>query len=91
MDAVLGYIAEIGLNAVKDQIKDASMKAVACERLTKYLKNQRKLNFNCTMEEEIDFEGLSNYICNDLIEDVKLRLFEDKGARENAHKAIDYP
>lgn len=89
MSILLEYITEIGLDAVKDKIKDASMEAAARTRLTEYLEKQHKLNFNCTQEEEIDFEGLANYIRQELIEDVKVRLFaSSKEERDNAHKTI---
>lgn len=82
-------ITEIGLAAAKSKIKDASIEAAAREKLTQYLETQHKLNFNCTQEEEIDFESLSNYIRNELIEDVRVRLFDpDTDARRNAHKTI---
>lgn len=88
MDVVLGFITDIGLSAVKDKIKGAAMEAVARKRLMEFLERQHKLNFNCTMEEEIDFGGLSIYICNDLIEDIKLRFFGNREERDDAHKTI---
>lgn len=88
MSDIRAYIAEIGLNAVKDKIKDKLMEAEARKKLDEFLQRQDKLNFNCTREEEIDFEGLADYIRRDLIDDVKDRLFGDKSARGIAHKSI---
>lgn len=36
-------------------------------RLTDYLSWQRKLNYDITKDEEIDFEALANYIKTELI------------------------
>lgn len=86
---LLGYIVEIGLDVVKDKIKDFSMETAARTRLTEYLEKQQKLNFNCTKEEEIDFEGLADYIRHNLIEDVRQRLFaSSKAERDSAYKTI---
>ena len=42
------------------------------------LKKQSSLNFYALLEEEIDFEGLSDYIRGNMIEDIKLRCFGNK-------------
>lgn len=47
-----------------------------------------KYNINCPLEEEIDFEGLAGYICGDLMDDVKLRLFGTKKERGAARQTI---
>lgn len=88
MDFILDHIAQIGIDAVKDRIKDSIMETEAKKRLTEFLKRQKKSCFNCTVDEEMDFEGLFNYIQYDLIEDVKRRLFGDKMTRSLAYKTI---
>ena len=88
MDVILGYIANIGLDAIREKIKDPVVETVAKARLDDFLKRQQKLNFNCTREEEVDFERLSNYIRSDMIEDVKDRFFGDKSTRKNAYNNI---
>lgn len=82
------YIANIGLDAIKDKIKDPIMEIAVKKRLDEFLEKQEKLNFNCSLEEEVDFESLANYIRNDLIEDVKIRFFGDKEARGIAYHNI---
>lgn len=88
MNFILEHILEIGLDAGKDKIKGTHMETEARKRLEKFLEGQQKLNFNCTMEEEIDFASLADYIRHDLINDVKKRLFGDKKTRGIAHKTI---
>lgn len=87
-DIIRGYIAEIGFDAVKDRIKDVKMEAATRERIENFLQQQQKLNFKCTIEEELDFEGLSAYIRNDLMTDVKLRLFGTLKERGQARRTI---
>ncbi|MFI3214092.1 MAG: hypothetical protein R3Y24_12235 [Eubacteriales bacterium] len=88
MDVILGYIANIGLDAIKEKIKDPVMEAAVRARLDDFLKRQQQLNFNCTREEEIDFERLSDYIRSDMIDDVKDRFFGDKSTRRSAYNNI---
>lgn len=44
-------------------------------RITDFDKVVASLNFYALLEEEIDFEGLSDYIRGKMIEDIKLRCF----------------
>ena len=58
MNVVIEYIAEIGLDAVKDKINNQKVEIAVRNRIKDYLQCQEKLNFSCTREEEIDFEEL---------------------------------
>ena len=42
MDFILDHIAQIGIDAVKDSIKDSIMEIEAKKRLTEFLKRQKK-------------------------------------------------
>lgn len=95
MGIVVDYLSNIGLEVVRDRIKDSAMETAARNRLREYLARQNKINKVCTREEEIDFEGLAKYILEDLIEDVKIRLFGGIAERARARdtilkKAISY-
>lgn len=59
---IIDYIVGIGLDAVKDKIHDESEEQILRDRLKNFIERQLKINFHCTLEEEIDFGGLSNYI-----------------------------
>lgn len=85
---LIDYIVGIGLDAVKDKIHDGAEEQILRDRLKSYIERQAKINFHCTLEEEIDFGGLSNYIQNDLITDVQSCLFGDKKERGMARKII---
>lgn len=88
MTAVLGHIAKIGLDATKDRLKGKYDENAARAKLVDYIQRQREYNFDCRREEEIDFEGLAEYIQRDLIEDVKIRLFGNPRERGIARQTI---
>lgn len=88
MSIVVEYLGNIGLEVVRDRIKDSAMETAARDRLRDYLARQKRINEVCTREEEIDFEGLAKYILEDLIEDVKIRLFGGIAERARARNAI---
>ena len=95
MGIVVEYLGNIGLEVVRDRIKDSAMETAARDRLRGYLARQSKINEVCTREEEIDFERLANYIQEELIEDVKVRLFGEPEERARSRdtilsKAISY-
>ena len=87
-DTVLGFIADIGLDAAKERFKIKQDELKAREKLTDYLARQQKYNFNCSLEEEIDFEGLAEYIRGNLMDDVKTRLFGTRKERGIARQSI---
>lgn len=81
-------VVDIGVSVVKDKIKNAHEEAQIRRRLHDYLDRQHKYNFNCTHEEEIDFQELAEYICGDLLEEVKLRLLGNVFERTRARQFI---
>ena len=88
MGIVVDYLSNIGLEVVRDHIKDSAMESAARDRLRSYLTRQHKINEVCTREEEIDFERLANYIQEELIEDVKVRFFGKSEERARARQTI---
>ena len=87
-EKVIGVIADIGIDVAKKHFKKTLLDAEAKEKLSDYLAQQKKYNFNCSLDEEIDFEGLAEYIRNDLMDDVEARLFGNKRERRIAREAI---
>lgn len=85
---IIDYIVGIGLDAVKDKISDEAEEQILRDRLKGYIEKQKKINFDCTLAEEIDFHELSNYIQSDLITDVQSRLFGDRKERGIARMII---
>ena len=85
---IIECITSLGLEVIKEKlITDMEFKIVQ-QKLEKYIRRQRKINWNCTLQEEIDFGGLTQYIKTELIEDVQLRLFGDREERSKARNEI---
>lgn len=82
------YVLDIGVDAVKDKIKDARENAEIRRKLNGFLDRQHRYNLNCSLEEEIDFQGIAEYIRGDLLEDVKRRLFGNVVERRLARQSI---
>lgn len=85
-----GYdiILELGLDVIKDKIKSAKDQRQIREKLDVFLSRKLQENWICTREEEIDFEGLVDYIRGNLLEEVKVRLFGEKEERNSARLRI---
>lgn len=82
------YIVEIGLDAVKDRITNEAERNILQEKLENFIIRQKKYNYQCTLQEELDFAGLAEYIRTDLIEDIQLRLFGNNKERGHARNNI---
>lgn len=82
------YVVELGLDVAKDKILEEKNNYVLRTRLEKYIEQQLKINDYSGREEELDFEGLVNYIREDLIEDVQRRIFGTCQERRIARETI---
>lgn len=87
-EKAFGFIADIGLEAAEERYKLRRDEVQAREKLVDYLARQKEYNFGCSLEEEIDFEGLAEYIRGNLMDDVKRRLFGTRQERESARQTI---
>lgn len=85
---VIDYVVSLGLEAVKDKIQTKHESRQVCDRLEAFILRQKKINWNCTREEEIDFGGLIEYIRTNFLEDVQMRLFGNKKERGIARNTI---
>lgn len=70
------YVAGLGLDACKDRIKVRIDEIRLKSALIAYIERQRKYNDICTIAEEIDFQGLVEYISSNLIDDTGTRVFD---------------
>ena len=82
------YLVTLGFDVVKDNLKNKSYEKQLRDRLDNFIERQLKHNELCSVEEEIDFEGLANYLGGNLKEDIKKRLFGEIHERDSAHKTI---
>jgi len=85
---LIDYIVGIGLDAVKDRVIALEEQQAVRDKLKAFLERQSKLNESCTLEEELDFGGLTKYIRDELIGDVRIRLFGETDERHAARTAI---
>lgn len=72
---LIDYVTTIGLDAIKDKVSDAHEQNVIRGAIKQYVESQEKFNYRSALEEEIDFQGLTDYICGGLHNDVHQRLF----------------
>lgn len=89
---ILESIADIGVSALESHVEQTIEKAEIRSKLEQYIERQQKYNFNCTVEEEIDFEGLAEYIKGSLIDDVERRyLARNKNVLKRARQLLTKP
>lgn len=86
---VLDHIVELGFDAGMKQfgskINDDKLKA----SLAQYISTQTKYNEICSLSEEIDFQGLTDYIKQKFLSSVDIRLFSpSKKARGSARQTL---
>lgn len=85
---IIDYIVEIGLDAIKNKSMTIKQQQEIKYRIKGFIEQQNEINISCTVDEELDFEGLTNYIRSDLLEDVQVLLFETSKDRESAWKTV---
>lgn len=96
MSYLIDYIAELGLDAGKDFLSEKYSQKELKKKIKEYVKRQSNIHELSSLTEEIDFEGLAEYMKSDLLEDIQKRLFsvkknERKAAREQIfQKSILY-
>lgn len=95
MGILIDFGIELGLDIIKDRILDKRQKTRLIERLEEYLNHQRKMNVTVYLDEEIDFQGLANYIRRNAISDMKQIIFAEslqarKEARVSFQKKASY-
>lgn len=83
------YLASLGLDAAKQHFVDKIDEKKLKESLTSYIKEQKKYNEICTIDEECDFKGLIEYISKNMLDDVERRFFSlNSKERGKAHNYI---
>ena len=75
LETIAEYVAGLGLAAAKNHFSGRLDEKKLRDALTSYIERQQKYNKLCTLVEEIDFQGLVEYVNNDLIEKASTRIF----------------
>lgn len=70
-ECITSLAAEAGINSYKKSVDERSLRL----EIKKHLESQRKFNEVCMLSEEIDFEGLINFLMNTCIEDFENCIF----------------
>lgn len=73
---VAEYVAVLGLDAVKERVHKKFDEKKLREELISYIERQRKYNEMCSLAEEIDFQGLVEYIQDSLLDQTGVRIFD---------------
>lgn len=83
------YIAGLGLDAAKQHMESKIDEHKLKYALKEYIESERKYNDLCTMAEECDFQGIVEYITQELLADVENRFFAvSVNDRRKAHEEI---
>ncbi len=88
-------IVEIGFEAIKSKVISYENKKEIKQRLKSFIERQHQANMDCTLEEEVDFAKLADYICTEFPRDVNMWLFGGRRERKKAQdiiikKAVSY-
>lgn len=83
------YLTDLGIEATKDNVKNKLDEKKLRESLIAYIESQQKYNEMCSLAEEIDFQGLIDYIKNNLIDATGTRFFDpNRNKRGQARQQI---
>lgn len=82
------HFLKLGCNFVKNKISDVKKLYDIRQKLNEFLDKKMKENYSCSLEEELDFEGLVEYINDNFLDDMERRLFGNLNERRAAHKSI---
>ncbi len=82
-------LASLGVDAGKNYVKGIIDEKKLKASLMSYIERQKKYNEICSLAEEIDFQGLVEYIHDNLLDEVNKRITSIKTEeRRNARKKI---
>ncbi|MBO5567386.1 MAG: hypothetical protein J6A79_00315 [Clostridia bacterium] len=74
--SIVGYFANLGLDLGKQHFTERVDEKKLKESLQQYIIKQEIINFDATLGEEIDFEGFSDYVLNELSGVALTRIFD---------------
>ncbi len=85
---MIDRMVELGLDVVKDKIKNKYHQIVLHSLLNEYITRQKDRFLNCTREEEVDFGGLVEYIRTKFLEDSTAAIWGNGPSRDEARSRI---
>lgn len=88
-DYLLEELLNIGVSVAKSKTNEKIDEHKLKKDLEDYILSKKKYFDLCSIDEEFDFEGLLDYVSNNLIEDMKIRVFsKSRKEREKARNTI---
>ena len=81
LESIAEHVAELGLEVAKNRFLDKLDEKKLRDDLVTYIESQHKYNEMCTYAEEIDFQGLIEYIGSDFIDTACARVFDPNPTR----------
>ena len=72
---VSDFLANLGLEVGKEHLKRKIDEHKLHEALKMFIESQREYNEVCSLAEEIDFQGLIEYLQDNLLSDIETRIF----------------
>lgn len=78
------YIATLGLVVFKEKFQKPLDEKKLKKEIKTYIESQRKYNDICSLNEEIDFQSLFEYVTNNLFDTVMIRLFDPEHKKTRA-------
>lgn len=72
---IIDYLLELGLCVGLEKFKDRVNEHKLKSALKNYIEQQKRYNELCSLAEEIDFQGLMEYIYQNLMDAVETRMF----------------
>lgn len=86
---MLEELLNIGVGVAKSKTNEKIDEHKLKKDLEDYILSKKKYFDLCSIDEEFDFEGLLDYVSNNLIEDMKIRVFsKSRKEREKARNTI---
>lgn len=85
---IVNTLTDLGVNAGKEYLRDKIKKNLLKKKMEDYMEQQSRINETCTSEEEIDFQGLSDYLSSQFIDEAPNWLFESGDKRRVARETI---
>ena len=88
MGLIKDYVFTLGLDLIKEFCIDKRQSSILQNRLDQYLEKESHHNFNCTINEEYDFQAVASYLSSELKGQIYRRFFGCSEERQEAYKTI---
>lgn len=89
MGIIVDKIADLGISVSTDKINNKAEEAELRIKINSFIESKKMQLFDMPVEEEIDFQGLMDYLSTNALDDFKTRFFDsNRITRGNARRDI---